>query len=1255
MIQAFPLSIGQANPNTRRIMQLVFLLLFLGDYSFAQLVEVPSGDPNGQSNYIYRTGSTPSLGGYIGSAQWVDYDDDGDLDLAVITSELGRGIYMNTNGTITEEGADVPLADDFSIYGIDYKVFSRWTDFNNDGLIDVVYINGDGISIYQNNGNGTFTKNTSGFGAFRNGSVDAGDFDNDGLVDLVMIGMFGGTSPQTRLYKNNGNFSFIEVYSGQLAGTGYTGDVRFADVDNDGLLDVIVTGTTASFAGTPSNIVYRNNGNGFSQLISLDGRTYTHITLGDFNSDGYIDYATQGYGGVNGNTNVTTIYINNSGTSFTPFDTNIPQKDLGYSEFVDYDMDGDLDLHLVGYPFSGEDPSVVMINTNNSFSASTGLFPSPSRYYLGAAAWGDYNNDGKMDCFIMDYNSSGNNRLLRNASANTNTLPGTPTGLTSTSGSTGVTLSWLPATDAETPTAGLTYNVMVGTTSGGVDVVSPLANTITGYRHVVRQGNAGSRTSFNLNNLPDGTYYWRVQAIDNSYAGSPFSTEGTFTVTSAVTATVTISNLSHTYDGTGKAVTVVTNPSGLNVDVTYDGSPTLPVNAGSYAVVATVNQTGYVGSNTATLVINKAALTATADDKGRVYGAANPAFTINYSGFVNGEDATAITAPTASTTATTASDAGAYPITLSGGSATNYALTLVNGTLTVTQAALTATADDKSRVYGAANPAFTITYSGFVNGDDATSITAPTATTTATTASDVGTYPITLSGGSAVNYSLSLNDGTLTINKADQTISITAIPDKARTSPPFDVSATVSSGLPLTYQVSGPATISGTTITLTGTTGTVTVTVSQAGTGNYNPASEQITFTVNDLQSQTITFAAITDKTYGDAPFTLSATASSGLPVSFSVVSGPVSLSGNEVTITGAGTAVIAANQAGDATYNPASEVTQTFAIAKADQVITVTAIDDKLVNAAPFAVVASVDTGLPLTYQVSGPATISGTTITLTGTAGTVTVTVSQAGTDDYNPASEQVAFAVNDLQSQTITFAAITDKTYGDAPFTLSATASSGLAVTYSVVSGPVSLSGNEVTITGAGAATISVNQAGDANYLPAPEVTQTFTIAKADQVITFAAIEDQILEDGSMTLSAEAGSGLPVSFSVVSGPVTINGNEATFDGLGTVTIAASQAGNDNFNAAPVVEQVFEIVTVTGIELQGPGAIAVYPNPVAKYLIVSGKYEALQIYTTAGRIVYQTSVATERVDVSALTPGNYMIKLSGKSGISTFRFIKQ
>src|SRR5207244_12006408 len=116
--------------------------------------------------------------------------------------------------------------------------------------------------------------------------------------------------------------------------------------------------------------------------------------------------------------------------------------------------------------------------------------------------------------------------------------------------------------------------------------------------------------------------------------------------------------------------------------------------------------------------------------------------------------------------------------------------------------------------------------------------------------------------------------------------------------------------------------------------------------------------------SQTITFGTLSDKSVTEAPFAVSATASSGLAVTFSIVSGPASISGSTVTLTGAtGTVAVRASQAGNGTYNAAGTVDQSFAV-KANQTITFGALADKSVGDAPFAATATASSGLAATVS---------------------------------------------------------------------------------------------------------------------------------------------------------------------------------------------------------------------------------------------------------------------------------------------------
>lgn len=175
-----------------------------------------------------------------------------------------------------------------------------------------------------------------------------------------------------------------------------------------------------------------------------------------------------------------------------------------------------------------------------------------------------------------------------------------------------------------------------------------------------------------------------------------------------------------------------------------------------------------------TLAVTPAPLAITADDQSRTYGGADPAFTVTYAGWVAGDGPAALSGTLACSTPTTPSSPAEteHPITCGGLSASDYTITWHSGVLTITRAPLTVVAEDRTRTYGAANPALSFTLEGLVNGEDegAALATPPLCTTTATPDSPVGSYPIECQGGKAPNYALSFRSGTLTVTPAALTI-----------------------------------------------------------------------------------------------------------------------------------------------------------------------------------------------------------------------------------------------------------------------------------------------------------------------------------------------------------------------------------------------------------------------------------------------------------------------------------------------------
>ena len=203
----------------------------------------------------------------------------------------------------------------------------------------------------------------------------------------------------------------------------------------------------------------------------------------------------------------------------------------------------------------------------------------------------------------------------------------------------------------------------------------------------------------------------------------------------------------------------------------------------------------------------------------------------------------------------------------------------------------------------------------------------------------------------------------------------------------------------------------------------------------------------------------------------------------------------------------------------------------------------------------------------------------TLTTTAlsvGSHSLVASYEGDTKSAPSTSAQLIQVVNKADQAINFGPIPDSTFGGGDFTVSANSSSGLPVSFSIVSGPAALSGNTVHITGAGNVTVRASQAGDNSYNPAPDVDRSFTVAKTNQAIVFAALPDRTLGDPPFTVSASGGgSNNPVTFAA-SGNCTAggsNGSTVALTGTGPCTVTASQAGDSNYNAAPDVSRTFTI----------------------------------------------------------------------------------
>jgi len=471
-----------------------------------------------------------------------------------------------------------------------------------------------------------------------------------------------------------------------------------------------------------------------------------------------------------------------------------------------------------------------------------------------------------------------------------------------------------------------------------------------------------------------GSYAVTATITDANYDGSA---SGTLQIAAGL-ATVTIGNLSQVYDGTAKTVTVTTVPAGLAVDITYNGSATAPVSAGSYAVVATVNDPNYAGSASDTLVIAKALATVTLGNLNQTYTGSPLA-------------ATATTTPPGLTVNVTynglptlPTSAGSYAVFGSINDA-NYQGS-ANGTLVIAKAAATVTLGNLNQTYTGSPlaatatttpPGLTVnfTYNGFA------------------TATDAGSYAV-VGTINDPNYQGSAS-GTMVIAKAAATVTLGSLSQTYTGTPRAATATTTPAGLAVNFTYDGLA-------TAPVNAGSYVVVGTISDTNYQGSASGTL---VIAKASQTITFNALPAKTYGDAAFALGATASSGLAISYASSDPTVAtISGSTVTILKAGTTNITASQAGNGNYNAAAPVTRALTVNKATATVTLSNLTQT-------------EDGSP-----------KGVTITTTPANLAVNVTYSGSATVPATAGSYNVVATVNDTNYQGSANATLTILTYGD-----------------------------------------------------------------------------------------------------------------------------------------------------------------------------------------------------------------------------------
>lgn len=455
---------------------------------------------------------------------FADFDNDHDLDLIMVglddnTQPLGK-IFLNIQGIFTETFS--------GISGL-YNCALALADYDLDGYIDVLMtgrdVNGNATRLFRNLGDGTFGLADAEFNAGgSDGDVAWGDYDNDAYPDLVISGNW-----DTRLYHNNGDGSFAEVAAGLTIMN--TPSLDWGDCDNDGDIDLLMVGDAGSVAET---FIYLNENGVFTRLETpVEGTVGGTASWGDFDNDGNLDILISGKDV--SLVPVSFVYRNNGDKTYSFANAGLIGTALGPADWIDYDNDGDLDIMLAGENAGCGNASTRIYNNNGvgGFDEFLAGLPFVER---ASSAWGDFDNDGDYDLLLTGLSGNAVSILYRNdlqtGAFQQNTLPGVPGDLYSYVSGDYAVISWSRVNDLQSPQMAIGYNVMVGTESGGIDVLSPQADFETGVRYTAGPGNTGSNDFMVFRSLEPGDYFFRIQAIDQTFEGSQFSEEGIFTVLS---------------------------------------------------------------------------------------------------------------------------------------------------------------------------------------------------------------------------------------------------------------------------------------------------------------------------------------------------------------------------------------------------------------------------------------------------------------------------------------------------------------------------------------------------------------------------------------------------------------------------------------------------------------------------------------------------------------------------------------------------
>lgn len=1194
----------------------------------ASIPFVVGATPASSNTYSVLTG--PTAGTSPESVAVSDFNGDHKADL-VVANEGGNNVSIFlSNGDGTFQSA------------VNYAVGSgpisvAVGDFNGDGKVDLAVANssGNNASILLGNGDGTFQAAVNYAVGNNPYSIAIGDFNLDGKPDLVVSNYFGA-NVSVLLGNGDGTFQTAQNFN---AGS-YPYSVAVADFNGDGRPDLVAANTT--YPGDVSVLLGNGDGTFQSAVSYAVGNDPEGVAVGDFNGDGKPDLAVPN----DGSNTVSVLLGNGDGT----FQTAVNYASGGFypASILAADVSGDGRTDLV----IGNQSSIAVLHGNGNGTFTEGAVANINCCFNSSIAAGDFTGSGRIDLAVTEP-YEGSLELLFGAEGSATTTTLVPSQNPSVySEVLSLTAIVSPPTATGTVVFSSGSNVLCSTTisNSGVGSCEPSTLAAGSYPIVANYGgnaNDGPSASAVLNEVVNvATPTVSLSSSDNPwYAGGGLALVASITPSSA-TGTVTF------MDGSTTLGTATLNGGSAFLSVST-------LSAGSHSLTAIysgdANDSPGVSPTLTENVIQPSASTTTL-----VASSVNPS-TLSQSVTL----AAAVT-PSAATGNVTFYDGtsvlGIAPV--SGGQASFTTKLLPFGTNAIKAYFAFSAADGSSVSAPLPQMVSALPANGFAAAVNYSTAPYPQSVATADFNGD-GKPDLVLVANGGISVLLGNGNGTFqtavnnsgkggtiaaavadfngdgkpdiaTANGLSNTVSIWLGNGDGTFQTPVSYALSTSSGYVYAQSIAvsdfngdGKA-----DVVVAAESGGVTVLL-----GNGDGTLGQ---SIGAMGSIYATSVAVGDFN-GDGKPDIAATESCcGIEISLGNGDGTFQAPVNFSTAFSNLYAVSVGDFNGDgkADLAAASYEGVDVLLGNGDGTFQ-TVVAYATLTASPALAIGDVNGDGKADLITADDA--SNATVLLGNGDGTFQTPV------NYSAGSQPYAVAVGDfnldgrtdlavanfnsgnvsillgagaaLQTQTIAFGSLSNVTYGVSPFTVSATASSGLTVSFGSSTPAIcTVSGTTVTIVGAGSCTITASQGGNGTYAAAAGVSRSFTVnsQSQSQTIDFGPLTTETLQSTVPPLSATASSGLGVTFSSNSASVcTVSGVNITLVAVGTCSITASQPGNSAYAAAASVTQTFTVAP-------GPNAVAVLRDTYGAIRLST--YAASTLVDAGGSFAGDPAVAQDR-----------------------------